>query len=177
MWESSLREGCRFLQATKPLGSILMWRILLTVRSTACKLHGMPWYRSKLGTGLTDDAARVIGSSLTSLRRLSISRCAELGVRSFCHGSAHEPFVHQMRPDCRRNPQEVTGGVQTPTGRRHGVQRAAGAADAAAVRDRTAGRRQPGASNLRADQVCCRQPQGTAAQASPSLSPPLCSCT
>lgn len=37
-------------------------------------------HRRNLGTGLTDAAARVIGSSLTSLQRLNISRCSELGV-------------------------------------------------------------------------------------------------
>ena len=36
--------------------------------------------RSAAGTGLTDAAARAISSSLTALERLSISRCAELGV-------------------------------------------------------------------------------------------------
>lgn len=38
-------------------------------------------HRSAAHTGLTDAAARVIGGSLTNLERLSISRCAELGVR------------------------------------------------------------------------------------------------
>lgn len=35
-----------------------------------------------MGAGLTDNAARTIGATLTNLQRLSISRCAELGVRA-----------------------------------------------------------------------------------------------
>ncbi len=34
-----------------------------------------------MGAGLTDNAARAIGATLTNLQRLSISRSAELGVR------------------------------------------------------------------------------------------------
>lgn len=78
----------------RPSGAVFTWCTVWIASSTALKVSWTPWCRSKLGTGLTDDAARVIGSSLTSLRRLSISRCAELGVYLNSRQFAHEGFAH-----------------------------------------------------------------------------------
>lgn len=51
----------------------------LTMLSYAGEVTTTRSRRRNLGTGLTNAAARVIGSSLISLQRLNISRCSELG--------------------------------------------------------------------------------------------------